>query len=292
MIKVSIITVNYNGFSDTCELIESLRKHETFPYELIVVDNGSALDEAVLLKEKYPEIVAIRSDRNLGFAGGNNLGIRQAKGEFLFFLNNDTYIEGPVLEVLTRRLSAAPDNGVVSPKIKFSFSDEIQFAGYTPLSRITLRNRLIGFGEKDTGRYEIPSLSPFAHGAAMMVGREVIAKAGEMPELYFLYYEELDWCERIRKAGYKIWYEPTATVYHKESRSTGRQSPLKTYYMARNRLLYARRNRTGPERTFSLVYQLLIVAPRDLLRFVSKKKSAWIKAQAKGIYAGLTTAKQ
>lgn len=292
MANVSIITVNYNGLSDTCEMIESLRTYETCPYELIVVDNGSRVDEAAVLREKYPDVKVIRSDENLGFAGGNNLGVSQAKGDFLFFLNNDTYIDRPVLGPLTARLSENVKNGVVSPKIKFSFSGEIQFAGYTPLSRITLRNDLIGFGEEDKGQYESPRRSPFAHGAAMMVRREAIEKAGEMPEIYFLYYEELDWCERIRQAGYEIWYEPAATVYHKESRSTGRESPLKTYYMSRNRLLYARRNRQGAESFLSVCYQLFAVAPRDLLRFAAKGKTAWIKARCKGIYAGLSVTKQ
>lgn len=292
MANVSIITVNYNGLSDTCEMIESLRTYETCPYELIVVDNGSRVDEAAVLREKYPDITVIRSNVNLGFAGGNNLGVRQAEGEFLFFLNNDTYIDRPVLGSLTARLSENVKNGVVSPKIKFSFSGEIQFAGYTPLSRITLRNDLIGFGEEDKGQYESARRSPFAHGAAMMVRREAIEKAGEMPEIYFLYYEELDWCERIREAGYEIWYEPAATVYHKESRSTGRESPLKTYYMSRNRLLYARRNRQGAVSFLSVCYQLFVVAPRDLLRFAAKGKTAWVKARCKGIYAGLSVAKQ
>lgn len=105
--KVSIITVNYNGVTDTCEMIESLKQHENYPYELIVVDNGSAsLNDYTLLKEKYPDAKVIRNDINLGFAEGNNIGVKQATGDYLFFLNNDTIITRPILEILVKRLDS------------------------------------------------------------------------------------------------------------------------------------------------------------------------------------------
>ena len=118
---------------------------------------------------------------------------------------------------------------MVCPKIRFAWDNNpIQFAGYTPLSRITMRNRSIGFGEEDHGQYDAAHPTPYAHGAAMMVKREAIEKAGLMPECYFLYYEELDWSMMMRRAGYEIWYEPSTTIYHKESQTTGQQSPLRT----------------------------------------------------------------
>jgi GT2 family glycosyltransferase len=104
----------------------------------------------------------------------------------------------------------------------------IQFAGYTPLSSITIRNRAIGCGEEDKGQYDTPHPTPYAHGAAMMVKREAIEKVGLMPECYFLYYEELDWSMMMTRAGYDIWYEPACTIFHKESQSTGQNSPLRT----------------------------------------------------------------
>lgn len=98
----------------------------------------------------------------------------------------------------------------------------------------------------------------------MMVRREAVEKAGPMPEEYFLYYEELDWSERIREAGYRIVYDPRTTVFHKESATTGRQSPLRSYYLTRNRLLFARRNRRGTERRLSILYQLGVALPKSV----------------------------
>lgn len=292
MAEVSIITVNYNGFADTCELIESLRKYETYPYELIVVDNGSTKDESILIKQLYPDIKTIRSDENLGFAGGNNLGIEYASTGFCLFLNNDVIIDRPFLKPMIQLLASRETIGVVSPKIKFTaIGHPIQFAGYTSLSGITLRNKLIGFMEEDRGQYEKSAPTPYAHGAAMMVRREVIEKAGRMPELFFLYYEELDWCEQITRCGYEIWYEPQSLVYHKESASTGQNSPLRTFYLTRNRLLYARRNRKGVERYLSLLYQSGVVFPRDVLKYVLQRRVDLLLAVCQGVRRGLTMKK-
>lgn len=263
--RISVITVNYNGLELTAAMIESLARHVSTPLEIIVVDNGSTRDEAALLKKRYPGIVALRSPENLGFAGGNNLGIRAATGDCVLLLNNDTEVADDTLHLLAETLDADPSLGAVCPKIRFWEPPQaIQFAGYTPLTRITLRNALIGFGKPDDGSFDTPRDTPYAHGAAMLVRREAVEKAGEMPEEYFLYYEELDWSERIRQAGYRIAYDPRATVFHKESATTGRESPLRSYYLTRNRLLYARRNRSGAERTLSILYQLGVALPKSI----------------------------
>lgn len=281
--RISVITVNYNGLALTCAMIDSLRRHVTSPLEIIVVDNGSARDEAALLRERYPGITALRSQRNLGFAGGNNLGIAAASGEYLLLINNDTEIENDTLHLLAARLDADPALGVVCPKIRFFAPPRnIQFAGYTPLSRLTLRNALVGFGHPDDGSYDTPRDTPYAHGAAMMVRRAAARQAGPMPEPYFLYYEELDWSLRIREQGWRIAYEPGVTVYHKESATTGQQSPLRTYYLTRNRLLFARRNRQGAERTLGIAYQLTIALPRTVFAAMAHRRGDLACAALRG----------
>ena len=280
---ISIITINYNRFEDTCELISSLKGHCSVPHEIIVIDNGSAEDRSLNFIERYPDIKCIRSEKNLGFSGGNNLGIKEARGTYLFFLNNDTYILEDSFRNLIERLEQNPRIGGVSPKIKFAFPPQnIQFAGYTCLSSITLRNHLIGFGEADHGQHELSRQSPYLHGAAMMIKREVINKVGVMPEIFFLYYEELDWCTRMTQAGYELWYEPQATVFHKESQTTGQESPLRTFYLTRNRLLYAWRNRKHMICLLAIFYQLCVVFPKDILMHCAKGKFQLAKATFKG----------
>lgn len=254
---ISFITICYNGFKDTCELIESLHKKlKSVSYEIIVVDNASREDEAAKIRELYPTVVSIRSNENGGFSGGNNIGIRIAKGKYIFLINNDTYIESDEVACLVERLESRPEIGGVSPKIRFAFPPQhIQFAGFTPLTKVTLRNNMLGFDCPDDGSYDTPHPTPYLHGAAMIIKREVIEKVGMMPEIFFLYYEELDWSTSMTRAGYELWYEPRCTVFHKESQSTGQLSKLRTYFLTRNRLLYARRNMKGMERWMSVLYR-------------------------------------
>ncbi|MCR5644484.1 MAG: glycosyltransferase family 2 protein [Prevotella sp.] len=287
-VEVSIITINYNGLEDTCALIESIPICDGM--EMIVVDNASQNDEATIIAHRFPQVCVVRSDQNLGFAGGNNLGIKVAHGQYLFFINNDTVFLGPDAEKLTdinglvARLESDSKIGVVCPKIRFYWGNHpIQYAGYTPLSPIMLRNRSIGFNEEDQGQYDVAHITPYAHGAAMIVKREVVEKVGLMPECFFLYYEELDWSMMIRRAGYQIWYDPCCTVYHKESQSTGQNSPLRTYYITRNRLLFAQRNIEIPKKYLSYCYLIVLVGTKDVLKYSLKGERELAGATIRGI---------
>lgn len=283
-ITISLITINYNGLADTCALMDTIPFNDSL--EVIVVDNASTEDEASIIESRYPAVIVIRSNKNLGFAGGNNLGIQAAHGKYLFFINNDTILSHHTSDIrhLINRLESSPKIAVVSPKIRFAWGNNpIQFAGYTPLSLITLRNRSIGFGEEDKGQYDTAHPTPYAHGAAMMVKRETIEKVGLMPECYFLYYEELDWSMMFTRAGYSIWYESSCTIYHKESQATGQNSPLKTYYLTRNRLIFAKRNIQGLHKLMAYCYLIGIVAFRDVLKYAFKGKTDLLRATFSGV---------
>ena len=284
MIEISIITINYNGLKDTCALIETIPNNDKL--EVIVVDNASKNQEAEAdtISQKYPHVKVIKSEKNLGFAGGNNLGIKAAQGKYLFFINNDTIFKDFNIQALIDRLESSPAIGIVCPKIRFAWGNNpIQFTGYTPLSKITVRNKSIGFGEEDQGQYDIPHPTPYAHGAAMLIKREAIEKTGLMPECFFLYYEELDWSMMFTRAGYQIWYEPQCTIYHKESQSTGQNSPLRTYYIVRNRFLLVKRNWDGLTKYVTYAYLIGVVGLRDILKYCLSGKRELVRATYRGI---------
>jgi hypothetical protein len=281
-IDLSIITINYNGLKDTIALIETIPFNNSL--EVIVVDNASKNNEAEQISSRFPNVKIVKSNKNLGFAGGNNLGIKASKGKFLFLINNDTYFEDFNIKALIDRLNSAPNIGIVCPKIRFAWPPQpIQFAGYTPLSNITIRNQAIGFGEEDHGQYETAHPTPYAHGAAMLIKREALNKVGLMPECYFLYYEELDWSMMFKRAGYQIWYEPKCTIYHKESQATGQNSPLRTYYITRNRLRLVKRNYQGLTKWLSFCYLIGIVGSRDILQQLLTGRLHHLKATLSGI---------
>ena len=283
---VSVITVNYNGLADTCEMIESFRRHETYPYEIIVVDNGSRQPEGEAIRKRYPD-VKIVTGSNRGFAGGNNAALPLATGDYLFFLNNDTLLQGPILQAMVSRLESDPRIGGVSPMIKFqAHPDTLQYAGFTPLTHITLRCDSIGFGQKDAPRYRQAQPTASLHGAAMMVPRRVLQQAGPMTEVYFLFYEEHDWSEQLRRAGYQLWYEPAAVVYHKEGMSAPLGTPFREFYLSRARILYARRNRQGFTRLLSTLYTAFVAAPKKTLVYLLQRHPALAWAVVRGTWQG------
>lgn len=285
--ELSIVTVNYNGLKDTCQLIDCLKEFiQTLTYEIIIVDNASSQDEALTIHTRYPEVKTIRSSHNLGFAGGNNLGMKQAQGDYILLINNDTFIEEDCFHFLIERIQSNPSIAMVCPLLRYTSGNRpIQFNGYTPLSSITLRNKGLNCGDNIEKVHLIPHSTPYAHGAAMLFQKVLLEKVGYMPEIYFLYYEELDWSFQITRAGYEIWVDPRCTVFHKESQSTGKESPLRCFYLTRNRLLFARRNRKGLIRIEAILYQILLVAPKDCIRYAIQGRNNLLKATLRGVIA-------
>ncbi|MCD8267291.1 MAG: glycosyltransferase family 2 protein, partial [Parabacteroides sp.] len=166
--------------------------------------------------------------------------------EYILYMNNDMTITGPFLKTLVNRLQSSESIGLVSPKIKYEHHpDIIQYAGYTFMHPIRISNHLIGVNQKDRGQYDQATPTAYAHGACMLTPREIIENAGMMTNIYFLFYEEIDWSIQLRRAGYEIWYEPKAQVLHKESMTIKRGTPQRLYYLTRSRILFTQRNYTS-----------------------------------------------
>ncbi len=270
--RVTIITVNYRNPGVTLELLQSLRNCTFQDFEVIVVENDPVENATSRYKEVLPEVKVIVSKENLGFAGGNNLGIKAAKGEFVYLINNDTEVSQDTFIPLLEIMDNDPEVGAVCPKIKY-FQDpsRIQFAGFTEVD-VWGRNKMMGKNEVDQGQHDKGLSIPYGHGAAMMVRKDIIDQVGLMPEYYFLYYEELDWSVRIIKAGYKIRYEPRGVILHKESMTVGKMSPLKTFYINRNRIVFMRKNMETWKAAIFSFYFLCISFPKNLLVYAIKKE--------------------
>jgi GT2 family glycosyltransferase len=283
---ISIITLNWNTTSVTCDFLRSIQEKNTYlPIEVIVVDNASKEDPASAFQAAYPGALVIRNDKNLGFAGGNNVGIRAAKGDYLFIVNNDTEFTPCLLEGLLDIFSKYPDAGIACPKFHYFFQKgTIEYAGYRTVNVFTGRNGMIGCREKDNGQYDEIRETHYAHGGAMLVPRKIIEEIGMMYEPFFLYYEEFDWSEQIKREGYKIYYQPASLIYHKESMTTGKASPLKTFYLTRNRILFMRRNVAWPALTLFTAYFLFFTIPKNTLTFLWKGQAAHLRSFWKGIF--------
>ncbi len=267
---VSIITVNYNQAGVTAGFLDSLKDLTYKNFEVIVVDNASK-ETSAFLKTRYPFITHVTSPANTGFAGGNNLGLFFAKGEYVLFINNDTEVTPSLLTVLTGYLQSHTECAIACPKIKYYYqSDTIQYAGTVGPTVLTSRSHDIGYQQKDDGSYNDERVTDQPNGAAMMIPMHLIKQVGLMSELFFLYYEELDWAARFKQAGYQVHYVGTTQVYHKESVSTGKNSAFKTFYLHRNRLLYIRRNYKGINKLIGSGFFSCISTPLHFVKHAVK----------------------
>lgn len=283
---ISIVTLNWNQIPVTLEFLESAKKLNYPHYEILVCDMNSNESPAEKIQsQNFPKTRVLLSTQNLGFAAGNNWGMRQASGDYFFIVNNDTEVTPQLLDELLKPFEEDPTIGVTCPKIKYFHEPErIQYAGFSKMNPITGRTTTIGDHEIDKGQHDKGGYTFGAHGCAMLVKREVAEKTGMFPEKFFLYYEEWDWSCRIRKAGYNIYYQPSAVIYHKESTTVGRNSPLKTYYLHRNRIMFMRRNSTPWQVLLFTLYYTFTAFPKNVIQFTLKREWAQLKAYLKGVF--------
>lgn len=257
MKKVAVVTLNYNNEKDTINLLMSLKRAESnnFQLQIIIVDNGSRIKFGTVPLEKSENITILRSGKNLGFAGGCNLGIREAwkqKADYVLIINNDTKVYSDMLKNLLIILESDPKIGVTAPKIYFAKGHEFHKDRYKPdeLGKViwyaggftdweNIKSVHFGVDEVDRGQYDNTGPVDFATGCCMLFKKEVIEKVGLFDERYFLYFEDADLSERIKKAGYKIYYVHTAMLIHVNAASTGGPgNKLHDYFLTRNQMLF------------------------------------------------------
>ncbi|MBC7848753.1 MAG: glycosyltransferase family 2 protein [Chitinophagaceae bacterium] len=286
---ISIITLNYNQARVTVDFLESAKKLNYRNFEILVCDMASAEDVTTIIDPSlFPNTHLLLSSKNLGFAAGNNWGMRQAKGEFYLIVNNDTIMPPDLLDKLLQPFSTDPQIGVTCPKIMYYDQPEtIQYAGFNPMNMYTGRTTIVGEKEPDTGRHDASGPTSGAHGCAMLVKKSIIEKTGMFPEKFFLYYEEWDWSARILKAGYKIWYTADARIYHKESLSVGKSNPMKVYYHTRNRILFMRRNANWSQLVVFTLFFGLFSFPKSVIQFSVNRQFPQLRNFLKGVFWNL-----
>lgn len=267
--RIVAVVLSWNGREDTLAALESLRGIET-----VVVDNGSTDGSGDAVAERFPEVELIRVGVNLGFAGGNNVGVRRALdrgANWVLLLNNDAMVEPGLVDALAAAAAARPDAGVLACKVLYADSDRLWYAG-ADFDPYLGRSRHRGFGRPDApGAVEETER---ATGAAMAVSRAAIEAAGLLDEELFLYAEDLEWSLRIRNAGFAVVYVPDARVRHRVSSAAGGAgSPITSYYETRNMLAVVERYRPLPSGVSGL-RRALVVSPRAVLA-ARRPASAW-----------------
>lgn len=242
---VWIVLLNYKGCQDTIECIESLEQITYRNYKIIIVDNNSKDGSEEILRNKFPQHIVIQSGENLGFSGGNNVGIKYALengADYILLLNNDTLVEPDFLNPLVEEAEKDKAIGIVAGKINYYYDKNIIWSAGGYISEIKGCGYHYGINEVDVGQYDKKREVTCLTGCLQLIKKEVIKEVGLYDEDYFLYFEDVDYCYRVKKHGFKLVYVPQSKIYHKVSASAGEESSLALYYNHRNRLLFVKKN--------------------------------------------------
>jgi N-acetylglucosaminyl-diphospho-decaprenol L-rhamnosyltransferase len=239
---LSIIIVSWNTSKLLSQCLESIYRSELrSTFEIIVVDNGSTDDSISILNTNFPDVNVILNDRNLGFAKANNQGLAMAKGRYILLLNSDTIVLPGAFDEMIRVADLNPQTGVIGPKLlnmdgtlQKSWSSFPSFLSELVGKNFRIRHPIVTI----PNTYDVDWIM----GACMLVRAATIQDVGKMDEDYFFYSEETDWCFRIKRKNWKIWYLTSAKIYHLGGGSTKRGSVMQLVSLYQSKLLYFKKN--------------------------------------------------
>lgn len=248
--NIAIVILNWNGKKDTLECLKSVEQIDYPHFFTVLVDNGSSDDSVKAIREAFPQVTLIETGQNLGFAGGNNVGIRHALAQgadAVLLLNNDTVVDPQLLTHFAEQLAKSPEAGILGATIYlYDDRDRLDHLGgnWNP------KKAAFDFiGHREVANYEKSMTLDYVCGAALLVRKEVFQEIGLLEERFFLIWEEADFCMRAKRAGLPSMTCPKARIWHKVSASFVGGKPHTTYFWWRNRLLWIARNCSASEKT-------------------------------------------
>lgn len=294
---VAIILVNWKQYAVTADCIRSLQQVMGIKYDIILIDNKSEDNSAEMFNRHFPEIRLIEANANLGFAGGNNLGIAYAVREnydYIMLLNNDTIVEPDFLTPLISYMEQHPDTGVIQPLIYFQHDRSLVWNGGSYYNRWLSRAHTPGYNKRlqpnSTSLQEVDWVT----GCAFFTRASIFQELGMLNDRFFMYYEDVDLSFRIKKAGYRLMYQPESIIYHiagrsgkeAEKRKEGFIHPITHYYNLRNRIWMVRKYTKPHFIPTSVLYHSFYIAS-VMIYFILRGRFAKLKAAIRAVKDGL-----
>ncbi len=290
--KVYIVVLNWNGAEDTINCLESL-KGITYPnYEVIVVDNASEGSDFKVLKERYSDYISIiENERNLGYAEGNNTGIRFALEhgtDYVLVLNNDTVVDSGFLSYLVEFAEKDPGAGIIGPKMFYMAQPDILYFTGCRIRWLVGIPKHRGTGKKDKGQFDVPSYTDAITGCCMLIKRIVFEKIGLLPTDYFLQWEDIDFSTNARKNGFKCLYVPKAKIWHKYAASFIRSGMAnrRLRYGVRAQLIYWHKYLSRTRYFAFVLYFLAVLTPVRIILYLLWRNPDRIRYLFQGMKEG------
>lgn len=286
--SVHVIVLDWNGLEDTMACVESLHRLHGENLTLVVVDNGSDRSPHARLAAEYPDVEVVRNQTNLGYSGGNNVGIERALArgaDFVWVLNNDTTVDEGALEALLRTAARHPRAGAVGGKVLRADRPATLWMAW---GRVTWLQSLIALDGKDCPdgpKYDVEREVEWIPGCSMLFRAEALREVGGFDETFFAYHEDVDWAARARAAGWQLWYNGASVIRHAVHASSGGEEAsytgFRTYLSARNSVLYAQRHGTIGQRLL-MTASILLTLPFQLLRRSLRGQSRGVALKVRG----------
>jgi GT2 family glycosyltransferase len=306
-IKIAVLLLNWNGIEFTVPCIESLLRSSVKPNSIIVVDNASIDDSVNVLKSLFSDIQIIENKSNLGFAGGNNVGLQKILSDnydYIWVLNNDTIVDENCLNDLIEAMEQDHNIAATTGKIIYEgTSDLIWYAGAN-INYRTLKSEHVGELQRDKGEFDVPIDVPFISGCCMFLRKSALEMVGVFDNNFFAYSEDFDWCLRAGDLGLRLRYIPQARIYHKVSatfkktmigNSGGTSSPLAIYLTTRNRMYIIRKHtKSYPQfliATTNYLSWIIYYGLALLLLFRIRKLKALLRGVVNGFMNDISHAK-
>ncbi len=252
---VSAVVLTWNQLSLVLDCLDSLRRIDYPRFRVVAVDNGSQDGTAAMIRERCPDVTVVENRQNLGFAEGNNVGIRRSLADgadYVMLLNDDTVVAPEMVRELITFAELRPAVGIVGPVIRYQDVPHIIWSAGNTIDWRTGSLRRLCANRRDSEAPTRPYGVDYVTGCALCIKREVIERIGLLDARYFIYYEESDWCMRARAKGYEVMVIPSARIWHKVSATMKQDSPATTYYMTRNAFLFLARHMRGRARVAAL----------------------------------------
>jgi len=279
--KVFVLILTWN----TCDQVLTCLEHAVavdYPnYEVVVIDNASQDGTSAAVRERYPDVTLLKNVENLGYAGGNNLGLRYALEHgagYMLIVNSDTIMPSNLLSEVVRVASSSNDIAVVGVKILKMRNPSVLFSAYSEVTYGRELLRVIGRDQLDSPEYGVVKDVAGVSGACMLLSRRAVEDVGLLDEVFFLYHEDLDWCQRAISKGYRCVYAGTAHILHEGSSST-QMTRAGYYFLVRNAIIFARRHGN--------LLQFLSVVISTVLYGVRKEVKCWLRLQQKDAYSSV-----
>ena len=245
--KVLIVILNWNNAPDTIECLESVGRLDYPNCHVLVVDNGSTDGSVGRIRNEQPEVEIVETGENLGYTGGNNVGIEHALSQgcdYVWLLNDDVVVAPDSLSALIKWAMARPQAGLLGPKV-YTIEDPQQILSAGGEFGNAWQSKHRGLGELDEGQFDQVTEVDWLTGCALLASRQLIEEAGALDDRFFAYHEDIEWCYRAGQAGFPVLFVPDAKVWHPDTSSRDATSTLVTYYISRNHLIFLRTHRLG-----------------------------------------------